>query len=440
MPVEHLRMQYAVGQGGFHAAYVKQSEEGVPGARFDYVYDCGALEGQGPSKALKHALNHFEPRQARGVSRVDALVLSHFDYDHIIGASGLAKKHRVTRVFVPFLSEDQLIAEFVKTASHATEETLEALLAAAHGGRLWGAEVIQVSGGGAGPGGPEQVNRPPDEPMRARRIPPDENPNPLVLGDLVPRVSRTGAPLPAVLRDDEPVGLYSSTGVSVWRLKFWNYQFGELVELVAEEALKLAGFPTTALRAPSDTSAVVSWLRVKKNRDAANGAYRKALQRCYGNPVSEKEVPNLSSLALYSGPEGAPPPGSTYWNGSWGHHGCGCWFCPELQQFGWIGAGDAPLGEAHVWQDFSRHFHHELSQTRTVLVPHHGAAPRSGRAFYNRGLNPDSGVVTVISAGANNTYGHPRPSVLSEILELRGELHVVTEHSWPGLMERVYLP
>src|SRR6185437_6365879 len=102
MDIEHVRTQHAVGQGSFHSATVQMQSEDGRTVRFDYVYDCGALSGSQQTRELTWALRHYRGRPATIYENdprrvIDALVLSHFDRDHMNGAEDLAKSHRIGR-------------------------------------------------------------------------------------------------------------------------------------------------------------------------------------------------------------------------------------------------------------------------------------------------------------------------------------------------------
>lgn len=85
--------------------------------------------------------------------------------------------------------------------------------------------------------------------------------------------------------------------------------------------------------------------------------------------------------------------------------------------------------EPKIWNDFEKHFSKEIPQTCCFLVPHHGAAPDCGPAFYNSGLNHRPYVASVLSYGVNNSYGHPRDSVVTEIIRNDGiPIHVSDAH------------
>jgi glyoxylase-like metal-dependent hydrolase (beta-lactamase superfamily II) len=432
MAIEHLRIQYGVGQGSFHAAHVQYQNEVGESARFDYVYDCGGLNAGKPSKASLRALEHYEPRVEDGATVIDALVLSHYDADHINGAEYLATHHRVGQIYLPYLSPNQLLLEIAKCASDANTATFDVLYAGAFGGAVWGAHVVRVRRG-ARPDEPPQEPRPeprPEQPREPREVHGPEFPEPLR------PVLETGQPVPPLLDDDMPVMVETAFGQGLWTLKFWNFSLqDEELQLMAAALLESIGFPLSAVEELAGASKVLTWLNSKGNRAAAVEAYRVALGEYSKQYPPVANMANLCSLALFSCPAQRIWPG-TYWASPnlYPYH----WYRDD-RRYGWVGTGDALLGEAHIWADFSAHYRDELSRTRTVLIPHHGAAPRDGPSFYNPGLNDRRATITVISAGAQNNYGHPRSSVLQQILRRFGLLQVVTEHSWPGFVERLEL-
>jgi beta-lactamase superfamily II metal-dependent hydrolase len=104
---------------------------------------------------------------------------------------------------------------------------------------------------------------------------------------------------------------------------------------------------------------------------------------------------------------------------------------------GWLGTGDAPLGQADVWADFAQRYRKQLEQTISIQVPHHGAAPEKGPVFFNPHLLPVSGMNAVLAAGTKNAYGHPEESVKTAIKKAGGRLQLVNELKRPGFEERL---
>lgn len=95
MPATVTIQQHPVGHGGFQTGLVLPSR-----ARpFSWVYDCGSRS----STALKAALREWRNRSPR---RIDWLILSHFDYDHLSGLDTLLQYKRVRAVMLPYLNEE----------------------------------------------------------------------------------------------------------------------------------------------------------------------------------------------------------------------------------------------------------------------------------------------------------------------------------------------
>ncbi len=101
---------------------------------------------------------------------------------------------------------------------------------------------------------------------------------------------------------------------------------------------------------------------------------------------------------------------------------------------GTIGTGDAPLGQAPVRTDFVKLYKSELRNIDTIVVPHHGAAPKSPPKFYSRDIL-GSATWAVMSAGSTNSYGHPSSKVINDIYLARRLPVVVSEHTWPGFTQ-----
>ena len=111
------RMQYGVGQGGFHVQQIRvqadDTDVGVEPHRF--VYDCGsdtAGMGQGKIKPLEWAIRHFAGRRRADAAEdklvVNTLYLSHFQKDHIDGARRLAELVDLQEIVIPHVSREQL--------------------------------------------------------------------------------------------------------------------------------------------------------------------------------------------------------------------------------------------------------------------------------------------------------------------------------------------
>jgi len=374
------------------------------------------------------------------------LVLSHYDYDHINGAELLAAKFEVKRVYAPYLSPVELALEIARQAKSINEEYLEQLFSVANGGDLWGIPVTRVRGGPTRdnpnlPGDPELPRKPAlDEYSPSSEGPAQPSPYPRAMEVMK---AHSGGPMDADLDHSEDARLEAS-GDFIWRLRFWNHQVSDEMLFYIWSFLDAVGFPLDALTQPNGATTVCAWLKSKTNRDAALDAYIEAFRQLGTSATLEiapDHVPNLISLALFSGPRylGDAPDYLRYdvlppFEGHVPHW----WYGDEPDEVGWLGTGDALLGEPDVWADFSVHYAIELPRVQTVLLPHHGAAPVRGPAFYNPGLNDRAGIHSVISVGTKNRYGHPREEVLTAVRKRNGYLWVITEKWALGFREFIW--
>lgn len=452
MRIVHSRIQHGVGQGSFHSASLEVDEDNGRRYRFDYVYDCGALKGSAASPALKRSIDRMDLAGRPGSGGkpvIDALVLSHYDRDHIIGSALLAKKFLVKRIFVPFLSPAELMLVVAGQAGALTEAEITELQGLALGGQsLFGVPITMITPGDGdtdlGPATDPDGQPPgPDISDNVMQGPPEA---------LHATVGPAGAALGPFLASSRNVelGFGGHQPQPLWKLRFWNRGVSDELLVHLFEALVSCNFPLAALFEPSAIDEVLDWLEDGSHRKATLQAYSDAIAQyapAWAGEASGQKLANFLSLALYSGPEspvasrpwfyeetrardGFPRVGSRRWHpfGRRGRHS-------SSGRLGWLGTGDAPLGEAGVWADFSIHYAAELQTALTVQVPHHGAAPKHGPKFYNAGLHPEPGMNAVISVGKTNTYGHPTVAVLKEVMAARGDLQVVTEDTGVGFHE-----
>lgn len=145
MKIWHERIQYAVGQGGFHAAHIAVRHENKY-LHFDYVYDCGALRRQRKTEELKRAIALYATKSGRRV--IDALVLSHYDQDHINGARELVRRCATRRIYLPYLTRIHLPLLIAADAHNLRRAAIKSLFAMAYAGRLWGVPITRVRRGG----------------------------------------------------------------------------------------------------------------------------------------------------------------------------------------------------------------------------------------------------------------------------------------------------
>lgn len=88
---------YPVGQGLFSTGSIRRHDEEQ--SRFLWVYDCGTSSSQSLVDRGIAQLEHF----AKGRERIDLLVLSHLDHDHISGVVRLLNKFKIGTLMLPYM-------------------------------------------------------------------------------------------------------------------------------------------------------------------------------------------------------------------------------------------------------------------------------------------------------------------------------------------------
>lgn len=148
--------QWGVGHGGFHTAEIYDTRDNVGTARL-YIYDCGSTARV--TSLFPRIRSYVQELMANGTQRIDALYLSHFDYDHVNGVKQLSKELapgiRVGKIVAPFLTLEQKLATMASQSSSYSslyvdlvlnpEETLERLFPDAVVELLVPSEVDELS-------------------------------------------------------------------------------------------------------------------------------------------------------------------------------------------------------------------------------------------------------------------------------------------------------
>jgi hypothetical protein len=92
---------HSVGQGLFYTGKIED---------FKFIYDCGSK----PVKPVIGAVNNFLKNNSWAKSKIDALIISHLDYDHVSGIEYLLKKTSVRCVIMPYVSNIERILLILK--------------------------------------------------------------------------------------------------------------------------------------------------------------------------------------------------------------------------------------------------------------------------------------------------------------------------------------
>lgn len=454
------RVQYGVGQGAFHTQSITIDEHCIwrcdlhypeSGVRFDFVYDCGT-KGSKVGKAIANSIKHYKPKGTidgqTTTKIVDAVFISHFHDDHINGIDQLCKAKQVVRIFAPFHTQEDVLAVILRSSSanikgaHATLFLTE-LRNLYRRERLFGRPTIYVT--------------PPD--MRNEFDPPESLTNPEL--PRFPEGVRVSDSVnsKACFTDDDAIEFGpANCDWQIWEIKTWHFRQHDPAPS-AEWQDAIAELGTIFGTIFSNTAAI--------DAAAAEDLLKKAAmirqKMCVALQIEEVEHAgnhNLVSMCVYSGPADCNRPWATStiisrMNGpnsgnilagthldftlhspKFGYLRGESHFADQVSnRTGWLGTGDALLGNPTVWQDFENRLEWQdrSENVATVQVPHHGSAGD----YYNSDLFDNSEILAVISAGAYSSYGHPAVAVLSDILQRGNPVVHIHEFVRPGLIEIV---
>lgn len=429
------RMQYGIGQGGFHAQQIRLTDlpEGVTVEPYRFVYDCGSDTGSSTSKqkkplhwAIEHFAENDNPQSIDKIT-VNTLYLSHFQNDHINGVKRLAELVNLKEIVIPHLSKKQLahlLAQQIVSGQlvELTVETntyLEILeRAAGDGPILDGVSTIRIDPNADSPNdeNPEATNNETSD-LNAGKYTLDHNQQTTTWTHARSRLLHVMGP--------------NNLGVAtdLWELRVWSYaQSQSLTVAVNTELAKLKNNGNTAL-----TNTLAGKIDLNElawainNRRQIQTAYEAALK---SQGISHSSDHNVVSLCLHSGPSDETnlhsryPTKHCFWDCLIGNEHNGSW----------LGTGDAMLGISAIWSNFCYHYRNQTQKWHTVLMPHHGSG--SGGNF-NKKLCEGSIRYAVFSAGATNKYKHPTRSVLEAVADAQVSNVVVTEYSTPGFFEHL---
>lgn len=414
--IECVRFQHPVGQGGFHSATIWVDSKPI----LDYVYDCGAaMPGSGKvlPKALRYAIRRYSPVSGE----VQALFVSHFDQDHVLGLLELVEKlkGKVKRIFLPYIDPPMAWALLIQSQAMKEESLsqayLEAVQTVADGGGLAGIPTIRIQPEG------------------------DQSENDQLNRD-IQRLDDNSLQQSANISHQIDFGFGTAQEVrTAWRIRSWVYLYKDLKDSIraAIEKEFENDLPDGWSTGVPNPISLAAWLDSDR-RKRIKAAYKSALHAAGIHGANDH---NLVSMCLYSGPV-LHSSNHAYMRLS---EFLGC--CPLIHwrepgrylrgleyrtdAGGWLGTGDAPLKRSAVWNSFDRHFNVSRLSAETIVLPHHGS-----RHNFHRGL-VQYARRSVVSHGSRNAYGHPHCEVEAELLRAGVPLHLVSEVSPTGFGEFV---
>jgi len=422
--ITHIRRQYAVGQGCFHAGFVgegKANSMGDKGVR--YVYDCGSLDKVALAKAIGRY--HLETASAP----IDFLFLSHLHADHIIGVKDLCSVGVDTIVLPHFNVIDRLIsfAHSIQTmgagASQADVQFLADLAvdpetAIANTLRPRQLIIVRRGEGDAPTDGGEPLFDGPSDQGGERR---GEFKWTIVgssrlvtgLGAVTTQLEETTV---FQIADDAGVAIQAGAPERQWLLAPY---VDEEVSLARDTFIKAAADGLGLTVEVFEAKALeTNWLLdlVTNKQDVLVAAY------------GGKSALNVTSLCLYSGTP-HPDPGLT--SAKFGRFG----FSEHLAfDLGWLGTGDADLKKAARLDAFIKHYKQQVPLVRSLLLPHHGAA-----ANFHPDLIKAVEPMIVVAAAKSAKYRHPSTEAINGVAKFGLPLWNVTDEEASEVWETIKL-
>lgn len=400
--------QWGVGHGGFHSQSVRfrsfGPSSGLP-VRETYlrvIYDCGAGRGLVPTSALKRAVGRMLAGLASD-SRIDLLVVSHFDQDHVNGLEHLAaeltkRRISVARVWAPVLTKNEALFAIASSGLSGAALASYAALVYDPAGRLVelfsGAEITQFG--------------------------PNDEPIPFPRSDTDTSDEGTGGDGEIVLTAEAGGRGMVAREVGPGREMLWEFR-PYVIGSTLEGAKSVADRVQAIIGKKAEECSLADLIKLASH-SALLEDFHVAFREVHtdrppvGETSSARSGPNLSSLCLYSGPV------SPYdW---WPHvrwietlaERPGLRSTPSPIAPAWLGTGDAGLLKAqHVGAMRTVLTQGRLDRVGIASAPHHGSRHDSGALLWDALPN-----VRVVTVEAKNDVGssgnsHPHAEVLAEL-------------------------
>ncbi|WP_257250488.1 hypothetical protein [Burkholderia cepacia] len=425
------RIQFSIGQGGFHSTVVHCHRE-----RFSVVIDCG-----GGSKETRRPL--IETFTGGVPTQHDILAISHLDRDHIDGVPELTQTAQFRYVFLPHVDERAYARWMTTRLAFEVEEAEIGSIARAidvavglYGGRYGRPVIVR---------GPDPI-----EPRDSRedvRLPEPGTDNPLMPDGLRKVLNGAVAGLPSTtsigLEDiDWVFRFYSYEWTEPARLeKIWMHPFFDDLTAAIDALVSHPGRPGVAQGVldrledkipPEHASGAIFTLTGKETSFDRAISVKRLLGEVYGR-MPELADYNDASMCVYSGPVQRGTNHPLNWFGRYVQTTAdgAAWARSKgirsVRSVGWIHTGDLNLDNDAKLEKFLQHYEAELRTASVLVLPHHGSV-RSYDGDLGRlvtlAKNLDDQPLFLAPALPTGRYPHPSDAVMEQCRKL-GFAHVV---------------
>lgn len=338
---------------------------------FSIVYDCGS------ETSIDHVENAIRNTFIKN-HRIDALFISHFHSDHINGLAFLLSHCKVQIIFLPLLNRDEKIQLLIHNAVTSASDSLATRIIKAPektiGEISKETKIIFVKQKESGDNSATDIRHQIDELKNKDEI-------------------KSGV-------------LLETTNIPQWCFIPCNFQFSKRSQLL-KQALHRNG-----ILLPDASAFRCAW---------RNPAKKAKIIQAY------KSLPgnfNTNSMTLYSGPNKSSS-ANGFMKMSIACRKDGFFEnCFRDIKSGCLYFGDYEAKGSKKWTELWSKYKNYWGNIGVVQIPHHGS-----RHNYNPEINRKQPVVSIMSCGSTNSYGHPHSSTVGEIYKKGCLPIIVTERS-----------
>ncbi len=363
-----IRTFQPVGQGVFVTEHFEQGQ--------NVVFDCGSLTSLGLVRKLIQT--NYDEKEL-----IDAVFISSLDNEHAGGLEALMQWCRVTKVFIPYLNEDERAYTLLK---HLCE-------------------------GGEPDDFLSRLITEPKEALSAYQI---LDPRMPVVTQIAPEVGWERN----VFDANMPIDLMPWKAIEGFRVYVdpqldWIYQ-----ARVYRQRRALDELTAALIAAGEDPGWIATAATVQ--RAWRQNPTRKALMQVYRQ---QKDHSCVVSMALYSGPQTLDYRMYEQYTeqGKWNYH--------TKMRCGGIYTGELHLRDENLRADFLRHFGDYRPRVGSFLLPGHGAD-----TLFHETVLPGRNAIVVTTADTENVLCLPHGKVVHAVLDRKLPFYVVTEV--PGSIAR----
>lgn len=332
---------------------------------FTMIYDCGSSSKK---SRIEDELKSFKVKN----NVINSVFISHFHNDHINGLKFLIDNFTIKYLFLPLLTEFEKILWVLENAIHETmDDFIEGIIL-----------------------DPEENIKGSSTPRIIRISPNNGNENEVSFDenqDLPPNIKEINSGTKLLINSNN------------WMFVPFHFRNNKRTECFITKLKK----EYTDI----DTKKAIEFVKDKKKFNKIKKSYKNF----------EKEIDgslNSTSLVLYSGPSINQKSLKFISYVSFRNLFLGCF----TGNAGCIYFGDYEANGESEWYDFNSYFYQYWDNLGSVQIPHHGSVKN-----YRKEINEKKPVISILSYGKNNPYGHPSESVIKDILQNNGYPMLVTE-------------